>query len=222
MNNGLYPTYLEDFIKRNDIVPGEGHALATDVGYYHETGTGYISYSAPKYFEVELGHGKHFWGDGYRSLLLSDATNNYSYLRMSTTIWRIKYVNLFTNMKDIRGTDGTFWKFRNKYGTAHFLSINATKWLNVGLFESVIWQAHDTLNGRGYDINYLNPVIFYRPVEYAVGSSDNSVLGLNVRVSPCNAIQLYHQLVLDEFLLSEIRAQNGWWGIDRCSQNRSN
>ena len=33
---------------------------------------------------------------------------------------------------------------------------------------------------RGYEISYLNPIIFYRPVEYSMGSNKgNALMGLN-------------------------------------------
>lgn len=47
--------------------------------------------------------------------------------------------------------------FRTKFMTHHYLSWNATKRLNIGLFESVLWQDD---NQRGFDFNYVNPVIF--------------------------------------------------------------
>ncbi|MAR66633.1 MAG: hypothetical protein CL833_05205, partial [Crocinitomicaceae bacterium] len=54
-------------------------------------------------------------------------------------------------------------------------------------------------------------IIFYRPVEYQQGSADNAIMGLNVSVNICEKIKVYGQLVIDEFLLSEIRADSGWW-----------
>ena len=49
---------------------------------------------------------------------------------------------------------------KKKWASSHLLSYNVNKWLNLSLFESVIWQDKDTLINRGLDINYLNPFIF--------------------------------------------------------------
>ena len=94
----------------------------------------------------------------------------------------------------------------------------------MGMFESIIWQGKDTMLNRGYDINYLNPVIFFRPVEYAQGSSDNAIIGFNFQFKLHDNHQIYSQIVLDEFLLSEVKADlnhalkpndtsivYGWW-----------
>jgi hypothetical protein len=86
-----------------------------------------------------------------------------------------------------------------------------TKEFNVGLFENIVWRGTDTNQARVFDVNYLNPVIFFRPVEYAVGSPDNSFLGLNLSGIIKKQLRLYGQIGLDEFFLKEIRARRGWW-----------
>ena len=63
---------------------------------------------------------------------------------------------------------------------------------------------------RGFDAEYLNPFVFYRPQEYSLGSSDNVLLGVEVSVK-WKGHTAYSQLILDEFLLEEIRAHSGWW-----------
>ena len=78
------------------------------------------------------------------------------------------------------------------------------------VFEAVVFQPNDTLLNRGYDVEYLNPFVFYRPQEYSMGSSDNVIIGASLDVRIKNTI-VYSQVVLDEFLLSEIRARSGWW-----------
>ena len=133
-------------------------------------------------------------------------------MKITTTIWKIKYINLFTSFKDIRNSYGKQSAFQNKYATFHYLSWNATKAINLSFFESIIWQSRDSNNRNlGYDVNYLNPVIFYRPTEYALGSSDNALIGANLKIRLFRKQVLYGQLLIDEFLLKEIRARSGWW-----------
>lgn len=88
----------------------------------------------------------------------------------------------------------------------HHLDMAFTKWLNVGLFEGVIFGRTDH-----FEFGYLNPIIFYRSIEQQNGSFDNSVAGLDYKVNLPKRIQLYGQLLIDEFLLSEIKANRGWW-----------
>ena len=61
-------------------------------------------------------------------------------------------------------------------------------------------------------IEYLNPVIFYRAVEQYGGSQDNAMVGADMKWNFLRHFQLYGQFALDEFLLSAYRAGDGWWG----------
>jgi len=45
----------------------------------------------------------------------------------------------------------------------------------------------------------LNPIVFYRPQEYSVGSPDNSMMGLNISGKLFGSLKLYAQAVADEF-----------------------
>jgi hypothetical protein len=195
------------------VAQGMGTLFYNKGAYSYQYYAGYVSYSPNRIFNFQLGRDKNFLGDGYRSLFLSDQSNSYPFVKISTTVWKIKYVNLFTLFKDA-STSSFKNDFKNKYATFHYLSWNATHRFNLSLFESILWQGTDSNRSRLFDVNYLNPVIFYRPVEYSLGSSDNSFLGIafKLKVGKKYAHQFYGQLLLDEFLLKEIKAMKGWWG----------
>jgi len=210
-SNSSFPSYVENYVFRNKVVPGQGWGYRSDLGYYYNNSNGYISYSPIKYFNFTLGRGKNKFGEGYRSLLLSDASTNYNYFRITTNIWRFKYVNLFAKMDDVYEVPGAPDNSNDKYSSSHYLSINIARRWSVGLFESIQWVGQDSVVDRGFDPNYLNPIIFLRPVEFSMGSGDNALMGLNVSFKASNQVKLYSQLVLDEFKLSEIRDNTGWW-----------
>ena len=67
------------------------------------------------------------------------------------------------------------------------------------------------MGSNGFDINYLNPVIFLRPVEFSINSPDNILIGLNFRYNLTSKSNLYSQIVLDEFTINEMRENNGYW-----------
>ena len=169
---------------------------------------GLLSYKLNKYMVVSVGSQKNKFGDGYRSLWLSEFAPVYPFLKLESTFWKVKYVNLWS-MHDDRHSKG----FSNKkWVSSHMLSFNVTKWLNLSLFESVIWQDKDTLINRGPEINYFNPFVFFRPVEYGIGSADNSLVGAGLRWNLSRKIISYSSIILDEFLLSELRNNTKWWG----------
>ena len=209
--NRGFVNYVDSFIQTTEVVPGVGYAHPAQQGYAYSNFDGYVSYSPSPYFNFQLGQGKNFFGNGYRSLLLSDVANNYPFFKISTSIWKIKYVNLFTSMNDLLGSGGNASNYQRKHVSFHYLSWNVTKWLNVSLFESIVWAREDSSGIRGYDVNYLNPIIFYRPVEFSLGSSDNALMGTNVSAKIGKSLLLYGQVVLDEFFLVHVKAQDGWW-----------
>ena len=50
------------------------------------------------------------------------------------------------------------------------------------------------------------------------GSPDNALLGSNIRWKLNSRNTVYAQLMLDEFLLAEVRAGNGWWANKQAFQ----
>ena len=215
------PFFLDTSISKPKIMPAYGQVYGSNKkGYSFIDYTGYVSYTPNnnKIFNFQLGRDKHFIGDGYRSVLLSDFGPAYPYFRINTNIWRLQYNVWYTYMYDVTGANGLKQNFQNKFATSHYLSYNIIKELNVGLFENVIWRGTDTNQVRTFDVNYLNPIIFFRPQEFSVGSPDNAFIGLNINGKIFNKIKLYAQLGLDEFLLKEIRAHKGWWGNKQAWQ----
>lgn len=211
--NSRFPSYIDSSIKYSNVIPGTGSAFGSNGNYTYQYYSGYLSYSPSKVFNFQIGKDKHFWGDGYRSLFLSDVSNSFPFLKITANVWKFKYVSLFAAMEDVTNPSGLKRDFKNKYGTFHYLSWNATKRINFSLFESIIWQGTDNNRERNFDVNYLNPIIFFRPVEYSLGSSDNSLLGAGFKIKVGKKYQhrFYGQVILDEFLLSEVKAMNGWW-----------
>jgi len=102
-------------------------------------------------------------------------------------------------------------RYPEKFMVFHHASINIGKKFNLGLFESVVFSPKDSTNNNTFDPSYLNPVIFYRAIEQQYGSSDNALLGMDFKWNALKGISLYGQVMLDEFVLDEITAGNGWW-----------
>jgi len=218
-NQAKFIEYLDKNIQLYRVVPGQG--LIKDFkgsGFDYAWASGYISYTPSKYVNIQFGHGKNFWGDGYRSLLISDNAFNYPYLKISTNIWRFKYVNLYAEFQDLKTPYSYDLGFHKKYGTFHYLSYAVNKRLNIGLFESIIWKAEDSTGFRGFDINYLNPIIFFRPVEFSLGSPDNALMGLNISYKIRKNNVVYGQLLLDEFKIHEVIPGSGWWANKQAFQ----
>lgn len=218
-NQAVFPKYIQDYTDFQGAVPNEGFWKKTNgTGVDFFTARGYIQFKASRHINVQFGHDKNFIGNGYRSLLLSDFGPSYPFLKLQTRVWKFQYTNLYAQLTadapfttgPLGGSLGTA-EFPKKYMTLHHLSINIGKNFNLGIFESVIFHRGDSTSSS-FDINYLNPIIFYRSVEQQVGSPDNAFLGLDFKWNVGKGISLYGQGVLDELIIGEVTSGSGWWG----------
>src|ERR1035437_6667995 len=218
----VFPAYLTQYVNNtaNTIVPGQGRVKQLNKGGFdYAIASGYIYYSPSKYFNFQLGTDKNFIGEGYRSLFLSDNAFNYPYLKITTNLWKFQYTNLYCSLEDIgrisyptsQPSEGSGQYFTRKYATIHYLSYNVSKRINIGAFESIIFS--DTINNNSFRIDYLNPIIFYRPVEFSIGSPNNALIGAAFNFKFTDNIKFYSQLIIDEFEIKEVRNySHGWFG----------
>jgi len=211
-NQAVFPGYVDSYIRKNHVVPGQGIPRSFgEGGFDYSNVTGYINMQAGKYFSFQFGHGKNFYGDGYRSLLLSDNSFNNLYLKATLNVWHLKYQVLYNQYIDIRENIPDYG-YARKYSTVQYLSWTVSKRINISFFEAVVWKNIDSTGRyRGFDVQYLNPIIFLRPVEFSVGSPDNALMGLNASVIVGKHSVFYGQLLLDEFTLHEVLAGTGYW-----------
>lgn len=205
------PQHFQNYVANNNAVPGMGYYKDFQVAkpgraFDYINATGYVDAAVIKNaVNVSFGYDRFHIGDGYRSLFLSDFSAPYTFVKVNTRLWKFNYQNMYMELlpQYTRGGDKLLTK---KYAAMHHLSINATKWLNIGLFESVVFGRKNH-----FDFGYMNPVILYRSVEQNNGSPDNAILGLNAKIHTGLKTMLYGQVVLDEFKFGEIKARNGWW-----------
>ena len=200
------PQFFQQQVANFRAVPGVGFYKpfkTTGVDYFDARG--YISFKAAGAIDIQFGYDKNFIGNGYRSLLLSDWGNSNLFLKLNTRVWKINYQNIFMElMPQFKKAGDTL--LDRKYAAMHHLSVNVTRWLNIGVFEGVIFGRKNR-----FDFQYLNPIIFYRHIEGTVGSPDNALAGFDFKANIAHRAQLYGQFLLDEFVLSEIRKNNGSW-----------
>ncbi len=213
-NQALFFDFQEERINRFRAIPGAGFyksyqsSLISRIrGRDFFNAQGYVGVPVTKSINVELGHGRHVIGNGIRSMILSNHSANYFYLKFNTQVWKFHYQNLFTELSP---TSSGFISgdvlIPKKYMVNHYLTFKVTDHFEIGVFESVILN-----RDSGFELQYLNPVIFYRAVEHSLGSPDKVLLGMNSRLNLVGKFQIYGQIIIDELKISEWRARNGWW-----------
>ena len=216
-SQGRFAEYVNDYAESirasgpdPAIIPGRGigKRFKTD-SYDYPVAEAYLSYTPAKFINIQFGHGKNFIGDGYRSLLLSDVASPHPFLKLNTKFWKIKYTNTWMWLKDVRPEVTEDGAFLTKYMANHYLSWNVSKRLNLGFFESVLWTDS---NNRGFDVNYLNPIIFYRAIEFQTGQgAGNAIVGASAKYKINDQVNIYSQFILDEFSLSDVKAGEKSW-----------
>ncbi|MFY0602564.1 MAG: gliding motility protein RemB [Flavobacteriaceae bacterium] len=216
-SQGRFANYVNDFINNPSptfkpafsagLVPGRGKAKEfKEDAFDYLVAEGYLSYSPSDFMQFQFGHGKNFIGDGYRSFVLSDVASPSLYLKAKFSFWKFQYTNVWLWGNDVRQSALVGLEHARKYIAAHYLSINITDRFNLGLFETAI-----TSGENGIDAAFLNPLIFYRAVEFNRGEdSGNAILGLTAKYKLNNNISVYSQLIIDEFSVGNLGDLSDW------------
>lgn len=217
-NQAVLPSYVWEQMSRYPVIPHEGFwkEYKDGQGVDFLQARGYITFEATRHINMQFGHDRFFVGNGYRSLIFSDFSAPAWFLKGNVNVWKINYLFLVNQMTaDVVGNLGglrdTPGGYPNKFNALHHLSINIGKKLNIGVFEAVVFSADDSTGTDHFRLDYLNPIIFYRAIEQQNGSTDNVLLGFDFKWNAARSISFYGQLILDEFVLDNIRDGNGWW-----------
>lgn len=211
-NEAIFPSWIEDYIDDHGAVPGQGFWKPYgDHGYSYFAARGYLTFQVSKHIAAQVGHDRNFIGNGYRSMILSDFSNPYMFLKLDVNIWKLQYTSIWAQMTaDVflnarnRPEDG---RYPQKWFSLHRLSANIGKRLNIGVFESVMASQADW--------SYFNPVIFYRWAEHQLGTPDKVMLGTDFKWNMNRNMQWYGQFALDEFVFGE------FFGIDGKNSKRN-
>jgi len=217
-NQTFFPNYLRDYSKSSGIVPGQGrHKVFKVSGFDYAFACGLVSYHVNQHLNIQVGHGKQKIGHGYRSLLLSDNAFNYPYARF-TQQWfkgRLQYTNIYAVLMNLTPALKVPVKnaeplFQKKPAAFQYLSYNLSKWLNVGLFQGIIWEVANEQNRAQLNWMYANPFIFSHAAAYGLNSKNNVLLGADMKLKLTNKINLYAQFMADD--LSSGKSLGKAWG----------
>jgi hypothetical protein len=207
-----YINIRDNALRTNTAFPNEvfalpryGFALSRQFGFaYHDEAVAYLKV-ATNHFEIAYGKFSNQWGAGATgSLVLSDYATSYNQLLLRLKIWKLKYTSIFAELIDYELQTNLSIPQNKKYFAAHRLDIQFHPNLNLGLYESIITA------GRGFDIGYLNPIMFYRSMEHYYGSPDNAAIGADFNWRMVPSLSLYGQIFIDDLTTSKIGS--GFWG----------
>ncbi len=221
-NQAFFPAYLSEYVNNYDVVPGAGRIKPfKKTGYDYAMATGLVSFTPFKNLNFQFGHGKNFIGDGYRSLLLSDNSFNYPFFKITTHFGKFQYTNIFTNFQNLAvelpTSPTTEERFQRKLGTINHLNWILHERIHIGIFESIIWRASESDGKWAYKndyLNFLNPIMMYRPFQYGLNNKNNVMVGMNLKVKLTDKLNLYAQAMLDDNKSEKYGFQVGFKGFD--------
>jgi len=201
-NQAVLPYYLHERTRLSGVAFGQGRVKTfKDSGFDFAMASAYLSVSPNDRVNIQFGTGKHFVGEGHRSLLLSDVAFNSPFLRINTNWFKgkLQYQNLYTLHQDLNRLESTTKSeglFERKQAATHFLEFSPHHKFNVALFESTIFPSLDTSGNVPVGVNYWVPVIFLNTLLESDKAKGNNKIGLNVNYRLLETIQLYGQLAL--------------------------
>ncbi|MFT3884764.1 MAG: hypothetical protein QM724_04845 [Flavobacteriales bacterium] len=221
-SQAVLPDYLYRYAQARGVVPGQGR-----VKLFHERGldfswaTANLSWSPRSWLNAQVGQGRHFVGNGYRSMLLSDNAGTYPYVKLSalTVNKKLQYTVIHAKLQMYgeanrlptgnAGESLYYWK----RASFHHLSMDLGP-LQVALFEATLWNNIDSTGVRPYDAMELNPVIGLNTLVHGFGGKNKQLIGLDVKGRVADGLILYGQYALDDPAKSRYAWQLGgqWFG----------
>jgi hypothetical protein len=203
------PLFLQQRIVEFNAVPGAGkfETYKKGRGYVYFDTRGGINFNASKNFNIEVAFDRNFLGNGYRSLILSDYGYNYLYLKANTYFGKFKYEHIYAKLANpfSAAESNEKWPYGEKVMFMHHLSINATKWLNLGIYQALIANEKTKWN-------YINPIMFFPRSEHQRNNPpDNDLQAIDFKANVAKRAQFYGQLMMDNFSLKQVTKGNGWW-----------
>ncbi len=195
-NQMFFPDYLSAFIKKRAALPGLGRSSKPfkDRGYDFSEAHGWISVTPFSFLNLQIGHAKQFVGDGYRSLVQSYNSFNIPFAKLTTTLGKWRYVNLFQAFQTLSLADATTEIEGRRYNSTHILSYLPAPNFEISLIESVVF-APKRKGDYLPNINLFNPIIGYRSLQYDETSEQNVLSAINLRWDVFRAVRLYSQFV---------------------------
>ncbi|WP_107037366.1 hypothetical protein [Brumimicrobium mesophilum] len=204
------------FGPQNAVIPGGGRTKPFKTnGYDYSSSVSYIRLTPIDKLAIQFGNAPRFYGWGYRSMLLSDNSFNYTHLTidweiidgLSYTFMRGKQLNLqrklYTNLVEA--------PYERKGIGVHYLSYKPTPSLSIGLFESTVYLRDDATSSQRVNPYFYNPMIGVNTIANGAENGDmKNLFGLNLAWQFHPQHMLYAQAVSDDITNKEYGLQLGY------------
>lgn len=200
-NQGRFGGYIDSFIRSSRVVPGQSayKNVGDGLGFDFSNSEARLMYMPSKHFLFDLGYGKNFIGDGYRSMLLSDWAYNYPYFKTSINLGKIQYSFMWSQY--ISDRDPTLQNYDEqfrKWAQTFLIDWKATKHLSLSLFETVMWPDQDSSRRSDRSAWIASPIIFLHGSKSPSGVQNSTIIGTNIKYQIFKSTHVYGQFAVDQ------------------------
>lgn len=199
-NQAYFLPYIDQNVENRFVIPGQGAWKiygADKLGKDYNYASGYISFSPTKNINLQIGHSKNFIGSGYRSLLLSDNSFHYPFLKFTYTKRKIQYTIMYTEFQSFK-TKYYFYHYK-KHGSFLLLNYSPIANIELGFFEGIIWKTSDNITYvKKFPALFFIPLPIIREIAYGLNNENNILLGLNFRAKFYKYGDIYGQIAIDD------------------------
>lgn len=222
-NQAIPVLYVYQYTQGTGVLPGEGRVKNFEErSFDFAWAQGNVSWGPRPWLNVQFGQGRHFVGNGYRSVLLADNNFPYPYLKLSaiTNNQRFQYSTINAKFQDVNDPEDRlptgqsseslfYWK----RASFKHLSVNLGP-AQLGLFEATIWRNIDPLGVRPFNAMELVPVIGVTTVMNGFGGDHKQLVGLDAKYRITDKFFVYGQFALDDPEKQRYAWQGGFQWFD--------
>jgi hypothetical protein len=213
-NQAVFVDYLDQYITRYQVVPGQGRVKTFKDGFDYSMSSGKVYYLLSPTIVLQAGHGKNFVGEGYRSMVLSDNAFNYPFFRVDLQFFRGKlgYSWMVASLQELYrlpSGPGSEPPFLRKTLNFHYLSwLPHPKW-RIGVSETMLFQATDTLGKSKFNGQSITPLPGMNTGHYGLEAQANGMLAAHLAYQWKPTVKLYSQVVWGDSDLKQLGLQMG-------------
>ena len=215
-NQFFYPLYLQEKSKHRAIPQMGIEGIAYGIGraksfkgngHDASLANGYLSFSPISEINFQFGHGRHFFGDGYRSLLISDYAPDYPYFSGQYFLFdnKILYKHVTSWMKNLERIPAASTPealFIPKSTSFNQLSYSPNKRFSISLFECGVYQSFDTKNGViSPNLSFFLPIMGTKALD--IDTTNNIIYGFNWAFLFFNNLKIYNQIAFKSINFSK-------------------
>ena len=202
-NQFFYPDYLASRAAERQVAIGIGRSKPFKLyGFDAGLANGYLSFSPIKNINFQLGHGRNFFGNGYRSLLLSDYAPDYAYISGQYLIkgGKVMYRHINGWMNTLTRTPYSSTPealFKPKVANFNILSFKPNNEFELSFFEGLVYKKYDDIEGIiRPELSFFVPLIGKGVLMSDSNSSTNVIYGFNFSYQPSLKLMFYNQLAI--------------------------